>query len=308
MTKILITGGSGFIGSHVAEHFQNKADIVVYDNLSSGNKNNIINLKHSFIEGSILDKELLNEAMNDVDYVIHLAAIVSVQESMTDPYKTIETNVKGLINVLEAAAAHNVKKLIFASSCSIYGECPILPKTETLLPDPRSPYAISKLDGEYYCNLYKQTKNLNYTALRFFNVYGARQDPSNNYAAVIPIFLHNAMQNTGQNKPITIYGDGTQTRDFVYVKDVVSAIDFAITNSNISGVFNVGSETSISILEVAKTIKTLTNSKSEIVFKPSRAGDVQHSKSNCSKLKEEGWFPKYGFLTGLQEIIKTIPN
>jgi len=300
--RILITGGCGFIGSHLVEYYQNKAEVIVVDNLSSGYLKNISSFNCKFIEGDILNKSFVNNIVTNVDYVVHLAAKVSVQESMSNPETTIAANVCGLLNVLEACANSNVEKLCFASSCSIYGECPILPKVETFLPDPKSPYAITKLDGEYYCDLYNNLNKLNTVCLRFFNVFGPRQDPTSNYAAAIPNFINKALQ----NESLTIYGDGLQTRDFIYVKDIVSAIDTVLFNNSAKGVFNVGTEHSLTILTIAEQIKTLTNSRSEIVFHKARKGDVQHSLANTEKLRCLKWSPQYNFIAGLQETVNCL--
>ena len=302
--KILITGGSGFIGSHVVEHYQNRAEIIVLDNLRSGHRRNLDGLKCHFIEGSILDRTLLDEIMPGVDFIIHLAALVSVPESMAKPLEAVDLNVNGLLNVLEAARMHRVKKLAFASSAAVYGENPIHPKVETLVPDPRSPYAISKLDGEYYCALYNRENWLQTTCLRFFNVFGPRQDPHSAYAAAVPIFLQCAKE----EKPICIYGDGSQTRDFVYVNDIAGALSFALENEHVDGVFNTGYGHSISILELAKKIIKLTNSSSEIKFLPSRPGDIRHSMSDPSKLLAAGWKPRFNVTSGLANLIENQDN
>lgn len=297
--KILITGGSGFIGSHVVEHYQGRAEVVVLDNLRSGHRKNLEGLKCGFVEGSILDQALLDECMDGVDYVFHLAALVSVPESMSLPGEAVDINVRGLLAVLESARHHGVKKLCFASSAAIYGENPIQPKVETMTPDPRSPYAITKLDGEYYCGLYAREGWLSTACLRFFNVFGPRQDPNSAYAAAVPIFLHRARH----DEPITIYGDGGQTRDFIYVKDIVGALAFAAETPKLEGVFNAGYGTAITIAELVEEIVKLTGSRSEIRYEPVRAGDIRHSTSNASKLREAGWIPDFDVASGLSQII-----
>jgi UDP-glucose 4-epimerase len=297
--KILITGGAGFIGSHVVEHYQGRAEICVLDNLRTGQTKNLEGLDCRLVDGSILDEALVNDWMAGVDYVFHLAAMVSVAESMHKISETVALNVNGLLNVLEAASKHGVKKLCLASSAAVYGNRPEALKHEDLTPDPQSPYAITKLDGEYYCGLYQRERGLETACLRFFNVFGPRQNPRSAYAAAVPIFLHQALH----NEPITIFGTGTQTRDFVYVKDVVGALAFAAETPGVSGVFNVGCNKSLSILELAKEIIRLTNSRSEIQFLPSRVGDLQHSEADVSKLKSMGWQPEYSVATGLQALI-----
>lgn len=298
--KILVTGGSGFIGSHVVEHYQNKAEVVVLDNLRTGHRENLDGLECQRVEGSILDTELLDSLMAEVDYVFHLAAQVSVPESMSMPQEAVNLNVTGLLNVLESARKHGVKKLCLASSAAIYGENPAQPKVETQLPDPRSPYAITKLDGEYYCGLYQREGWLATACLRFFNVFGPRQDPNSAYAAAVPIFLDRARK----NEPITVYGDGGQTRDFIFVKDIVGALSFAAENPDVTGVFNAGYGRAMTILELVEEILSLTGSKSKVVHAPIRLGDIRHSTADPSKLLSAGWQPQFDVPGGLRHLIE----
>jgi len=297
--KILVTGGSGFIGSHLVEHYQGRAEVIVLDNLRSGHRKNLEGLTCRFVKGSVRDGALVDEVMAGVDYVFHLAALVSVPESMSLPVKTVDINVHGLLNVLASARSHGVKKLCFASSAAVYGENPIQPKVETMAPDPRSPYAITKLDGEYYCGLFAREGLLPTACLRFFNVFGPRQDPNSAYAAAVPIFLHRARN----NEPITIYGDGGQTRDFIYVKDIVGALAFAAETPEVQGVFNAGYGAALTIGELVQEILKLTGSRSEIRHEPIRAGDIRHSTSDASKLRAAGWKPLFDVATGLQELV-----
>jgi len=301
MMKILITGGSGFIGSHLVEHYQHQADVVVLDNFRSGHRKNLDGLKCRIVEGSILDQKLLEDIMPGVDYVFHLAAMVSVPESMSSPKETVEINVQGLLNVMETARKHGVKKLCFASSAAVYGENPEEIKVETLTPDPRSPYAITKLDGEYYCDLYRREGWLPTAVLRFFNVFGPRQDPMGAYAAAVPIFIHKALR----NEPITIFGDGGQTRDFIYVKDIVGALSFLAENADARGVFNAGYGQCMSIEELAHIILTESGSASQITHAPVRAGDIRHSRANPQKLIGAGWRAVHGVKNGLIATIES---
>lgn len=297
--KVLVTGGGGFIGSHVVEHYQDRAEVIVLDDLRTGHRKNLDRLKCRFVEGSILNRALVDELMQGVDYVIHLAALVSVPESMSLPGETVNINVHGLLNVLESARSHGVKKLCFASSAAVYGKNPIQPKVETMAPDPRSPYAITKLDGEYYCGLYAHQGWLSTACLRFFNVFGPRQDPNSAYAAAVPIFLHRAKN----KEPITIYGDGGQTRDFIYVKDIVGALAFAAETPKVKGVFNAGYGSALTISELVQEILKLTGSRSEIRHEPVRAGDIRHSTSDASKLRAAGWRPLCSVQGGLKELV-----
>jgi UDP-glucose 4-epimerase len=302
--KILVTGGAGFIGSHIVEHFQGKAEVRVLDNLRSGFKRNLAGLKYEFVEGSILDREAVRQAMDGVDYVFHLAAMVSVPESMQKPIECNEINTAGTLVVLEEAARAGVKKLIFSSSAAIYGDNPTVPKMETMVPEPKSPYAITKLDGEFYCKIFSDEGRLATMCLRYFNVFGPRQDPRSQYAAAVPIFIDRALK----NESIIIFGDGEQTRDFIYVKDVVAANVFFATHSNETGVFNVASGKRITINALAKTICQLTGSRSEIRYAPERAGDVKHSRASIDKICGKGFVPVAELENNLRETIEFFRN
>ena len=293
--KVLITGGSGFIGSHLVEHFQGKAEVRVLDNLRTGHRRNVAGLDVEFIEGSILDRELVARAVKGVDYVFHLAALVSVPESMERPHECVDLNVIGLLNVLEASTRAGVRKLCFSSSAAVYGNSPELPKHEGMRPEPRSPYAVTKLDGEYYCQQFAESGRLETMALRFFNVFGPRQDPRGAYAAAVPIFMEQALA----GGPLTIYGDGGQTRDFVYVKDIVAANVFGATTPGLTGVFNAGYGGKITVLELARRIIELAGSRSEIRHVPERPGDVRHSMASVEKLRAAGFRPSGSLEEGI---------
>ena len=279
--KILVTGGAGFIGSHIVEHFQGRAELRVLDNLRSGFRRNLDGFQHEFIEASILDRAAVRRAVQGVDYVFHLAAMISVPESMAKPIQCNEINTLGTLVVLEEAARAGVKKLVFSTSAAIYGDNPVVPKVETMLAEPKSPYAITKLDGEFYCKIFADEGRLQTACLRYFNVFGPRQDPKSQYAAAVPIFIDRAVKNL----PITIYGDGEQTRDFIFVKDIVAANAFFATRSKATGVFNVAYGKKITIKDLAQKIVVLTGSKSEIKHAPERAGDVKHSLAAIEKLR-----------------------
>jgi len=298
--RILVTGGAGFIGSHIVEHFQGKADVRVLDNLRSGFKHNLAAFQHEFIEASILDRDAVRKAVRGVDYVFHLAAMISVPESMSKPVECNELNTTGTLVVLEEAAKAGVKKLVLSSSAAIYGDNPTVPKVETMFPEPKSPYAITKLDGEYYCKMFADEKRLQTACLRYFNVFGPRQDPKSQYAAAVPIFIDRAVK----HQPITIYGDGEQTRDFIYVKDIVAANVFFATQLPASGVFNVAYGRKFTIKELAQQILALTGSRSEINHAPERAGDVKHSLAAIEKLRAAGFTPTSNFADGLAATIR----
>lgn len=294
--RILVTGGAGFIGSHIVEQFQHKAEIVVLDNLRTGYLCNLEGFDCEFIKGSITDRNAVRDAVKGVDYVFHLAAMISVPESMTNPKECVEINTQGLLTVLEEAAAAKVRKLIFSSSAAIYGDNPIVPKTETMLPEPKSPYAITKLDGEYYCKMFTEQGRLETASLRYFNVFGPRQDPDSQYAAAVPIFIDKALR----NETITIFGDGQQTRDFIYVKDVAAANVYLAEHSQFTGVYNLGYGSSITIRHLAQRIIDVTCSKSQIEYAPVRSGDVMHSLADINKLKRAGFIPTGTFDRGIE--------
>jgi len=298
--KILVTGGAGFIGSHLVGHFQGEAEVRVLDNLRSGFRRNLAGFQHKFIEASILDRAAVRRAMKGVDFVFHLAAMISVPESMQKPVECNEINTRGTLVVLEEATRAKVKKVVFSSSAAIYGNNPAVPKVETMLPEPKSPYAITKLDGEYYCRMFAGEGRVPTACLRYFNVFGPRQDPKSQYAAAVPIFIDRALK----HEPITIYGDGEQTRDFIYVKDVVAANVFFATQSSTGGPFNVACGRRITINELALTICRLTGSHSKIKHVAGRPGDVKHSMASIKKLRAAGLAPEVGLRKALNATIE----
>ena len=269
--RVLVTGGAGFIGRHITEYFQHQAEVRVLDNLRSGLKSNLSGLNCQLIEGSILDRDLVREAMKGVDFVFHLAAIASVQESIQKPNECAEINTRGTVIVLEEAAQAGAKKLILSSSAAIYGDNPINPKIESMPAEPKSPYATSKYEAERYCHSFTAEGQLATVALRYFNVFGPYQNPRSEYSAVVPAFVAKATC----NKPIMIFGDGQQTRDFIYVDDVVAANAFFALESQATGIFNVACGETISVTDLALTIRKLTKSNCTIDYGPERPGDVK---------------------------------
>ncbi len=302
--KVMVTGGAGFIGSHIAEYFSKNGDeVIVYDNLRTGFEKNINNLNVTFIKNSVTDRDALIKAMEGVDYVFHLAALISVPESLEKPIETEIINTQGTINVLEAAKINKVKKVVLSSSAAVYGDNPVLPKKEDMLPEPKSPYAVSKLSGEYYLRIYREAFNVPTASVRYFNVFGPRQDPNSQYAAAIPIFVKKAIT----NEDIIIFGDGEQTRDFIYVKEVVKANVLVAEKGD--SVYNVALGNKITINELAEKIIKITNSKSKIIYAEERPGDIKHSRADVSKLKSLGFQPEYDFDEALKltiEYFKTI--
>jgi len=301
--KVVVTGGAGFIGSHLVEEWLSQnADVWIIDNFRSGKKQNLSHLSgYNLIEGSITDKDLVFEVLKGADYVHNLAALVSVPESVENPYECVEINVKGLLNLLEAAKFHKVNKVIHFSSAAVYGDNPETPKTTDMKPEPKSPYGITKLDGEYYLNAYCENYGLNTLSFRCFNVFGPRQDPASQYAAAIPIFVSKALK----NQDIIIYGDGEQTRDFVFVKDIVRANIMAAEQKSVRGVYNLGTGTSISINQLVSLTLLLTESASKVIFADERPGDIKHSLSSMEKTKSDlGFVPQFDLTEGLKATIR----
>ena len=297
--KVLVTGGAGFIGSHIAEYFAEAGHTVrILDNLVTGFLRNIPQYKNiEFIQGDICDSSAVEKAVSGMDCVFHEAALVSVPLSCEKPVEAFQVNTLGTLNVLQACVKFGVNKFVTASSAAVYGNNPILPKSEVMYPEPASPYAISKLDGEYLAKMFYEDHGLRTTCLRYFNVYGPRQDPKSPYAAVIPIFLERAKA----GKDLTIYGDGLQSRDFVHIKDVVRANVAALEYGD-GQVFNVAMGKSVTVLELAKNIIELTGSSSKIVHAASRAGDVRDSRADVSKISN-WWKGEVELQTGLKSLI-----
>ena len=308
MDSILVTGGAGFIGSNIAEALLSQGClVVVLDDLSSGKMENVEHLLHNenfkFIRGSILDSGLLRSILRtyQVSGISHQAAIPSVTKSIQDPVKTIETNIMGTTNLFDIAAESHCKRVVFASSCAVYGDSPELPKREDMQLDPKSPYAVSKAAKEMLAKNFCSFHNIKIVGLRYLNVYGRRQDPASGYAAVMPTFITKAIR----NEPIPIEGEGDQTRDFVYVDDVVKANLLALRAENSAGrCFNIASGFSISIRELAGIITKIADSQSTIVQKPARLGDIKESRADieCAR-RDLGYVPEYDIVRGLEQTI-----
>jgi len=298
--RVLVTGGAGFIGRHIAEYLQDRAEVRVLDNLRSGLKSNLSRLNCQLMVGSILDRDLVREAMTGVDFVFHLAAMASVQESMRKPNECVEINTRGTVIVLEEAARAGVKKLIFSSSAAIYGDNPAVPQIESMPVRPKSPYATSKYEGERQCRSFTDEGRLATASLRYFNVFGPYQNPRSEYAAAVPAFVAKAMS----NESIMIFGDGQQTRDFIYVKDVVAANAFFALESKATGVFNVACGRPITVTDLALTIRQLTKSGCTIDYGPDRPGDVKHSVASIDKMHTAGFRPVCDLAGGLRATIE----
>ncbi|NBV53134.1 MAG: NAD-dependent epimerase/dehydratase family protein [Verrucomicrobia bacterium] len=298
--RILVTGGAGFIGSHLARHFAEHSEVTVLDDLRSGYAHNLEGVRCRFLQGSILDAAGLKQAIAGAEEVYHLAAMISVPESVAKPDECAELNTEGTRRVLAAALAAGARKVVLASSAAIYGDNPMVPKLESMSPEPKSPYAETKLAGEHLLEEYRQAHGLSSTSLRFFNVFGPRQDPRSAYAAAVPIFIAKALR----DEPIGLHGDGGQTRDFIHVTDIVGALAFAGASKEMAGTYNVGYGRSQSILALAQEIIRLTGSKSPIEYLPPRAGDVRHSLASTERLLAAGWKPRSSVSAGLAETVE----
>lgn len=304
--RYLVTGGAGFIGSHLVEELVRRRQRVrVLDNFSSGRRENLAHLAGDVevIEGDIRDIAAVREAMEGVDYVLHQAALASVPASVADPQMTDQVNVGGTLNVLLAARDAQVRRVVFASSCAVYGDSPALPKREQMPPEPLSPYAASKLAGEGYCRAFHQVYGLPTVMLRYFNVFGPRQDPQSQYAAVIPKFIYSALS----GRVLTVFGDGQQSRDFVYVANVVMANLLACqADAAVGHVINVASGRSYSLLELIGHLKSLLDGEVlHIEHMPSQPGDIRHSQGDIQRAKQLlGYVPQIDFVTGLRETVQ----
>jgi len=299
--KVAVTGGLGFIGSHLVERLNENNDLVIVDNQSSGNIKNIQDLDFSKIDTDFGDITRVNleRIFEDVDYVYHMAAVTSVPQSVNDPLRSNEVNITGTLKVLEAARKCGVRKLIFSSSSAVYGETESLPISEKNLINPLSPYAVTKATGELYCTVYSEIYDLPTIALRYFNVFGPKQDPESQYAAVIPIFIDKILKN---QRPV-IYGDGEQTRDFVNVKQVVDA-NILAAESNETGSYNIGLGKSTTINYLFEMIKETMKKDIKPVYKNERPGEIKHSVADISKARSLGYSPKNDFTDELTETVE----
>ena len=302
MTTSLVTGGGGFIGSHLVDALLARGDEVrVLDNFSTGK---LKNLQHNLekirlFRGDLRDSMILAEAVQGVDLIFHQAAFVSVPQSMEDPESCFDINVNGTGKLLSAAKAAGVKRVVLASSAAVYGENEAMPLSEDEEPDPLSPYAVSKSINEIYARLFTEQLGLDVVALRYFNVFGPRQNPASDYAAVIPIFI----ETLDEEETPVIFGDGLQTRDFVYISDVVQANLLAAESVKAPGlVFNICSGKEINLLDLLENLSTIYNRKIEPDFREARAGDIYRSLGDPGKAREIlGFAPITSIVDGLDE-------
>ena len=300
----LITGGAGFIGSHLVREVLGRGDRVrVLDNFLAGKRQNLEGVTGDLeiVEGDQRDPATCASAMAGVTHVLHIGALPSVARSVSDPKASHDININGTFNLLMAARDAGVQRFVYSSSSSVYGNTPELPKTEGMIPNPRSPYAVTKLTGEYYCAVFHSLFGLPTVALRYFNVFGPRQDPASAYAAVIPRFIRALLK----GEPLPVHGDGLQTRDFTYVANAVHANLLACTAA-LAGplVVNIGGGQRISLLDLVRELETLTGRKASLAFEAARPGDVRDSQADITRAREQlGYAPVVDMTRGLEQTL-----
>ncbi|MEE2757533.1 MAG: SDR family oxidoreductase [Myxococcota bacterium] len=305
MARILVTGGAGFVGSNLVHALLARGDeVVVIDNFSTGRIENLADVRNriKLIEGSLADPKAVSEALEGVDGVLHQGALPSVPKSLALPLETNEANIVGTLTLLEMCRKKDVQRVVYAASSSAYGDHDAPIKTETLEPRPKSPYAVQKLTGEYYCSVYHQLFGINTVALRYFNVFGRRQNPSSQYAAVVPAFVTRILQ----GKAPVVYGDGTQSRDFTHIDNVIDANFKALdAPSDVCGrVYNVGCGSSVTLLDLIESINKTLGTEVKPQFDPPRAGDVMHSRADIEQTRKNiGYNPEVDFNEGLRRTI-----
>jgi nucleoside-diphosphate-sugar epimerase len=308
--KYLISGGAGFIGSHIAEALlKRNEEVRVFDNLATGNQSNLQALQSlpgtvEFIQGDVRDRDAVKAAVKGVEVVFHQAALASVSRSIAQPVASLETNINGTQNVLLAARDAGVRRVVYASSSSVYGNTPILPKHEEMPTLPMSPYAVQKLTGELLCRVFTRVYGIETVALRYFNVFGPRQDPASEYAAVIPRFLTALLE---KRRPI-VFGDGEQTRDFTYIENVVQANLLASTSTDAVGeAFNIGCGERISLNRILHIVSELLGIQIDAEYREQRPGDVRDSLADINKAQGLlGYTPTVNFREGLERTLASL--
>ena len=308
MKQVLITGGAGFIGSHTADVLLSQGFAVrVLDNLSNGKRANLnasalADGRLSLIDGDVRDAAVVDAAVTGVDAVMHLAAQVSVPRSVADPVESSTHNVAGFLNVLDAVRRHKIPRMVYASSAAVYGVPEALPLTEANTAKPLSPYGLEKLINDQYAALYRELYGLSSVGMRYFNVYGPRQDPKSPYAGVISKFADGLKGAS----PLRVFGDGSQTRDFIYVGDVARANALAL-QSDVTDVLNVGTGTSVTLLDLIDAMKEAFGKPAEVRHEPPATGDIAHSATNPARLKQTlGWQPATTFVQGLRALAESL--
>jgi UDP-glucose 4-epimerase len=305
MAVYVVTGGGGFIGSHIVEELLRRRETVkIVDNFSTGKRENVAPFKNDaeVIETDVADAKNLADIVRGADYVIHQAAIPSVPKSIIDPVKSHHANVNGTLNLLVACRDEGVKRVVFASSSSLYGDSPTLPKHEGMMPNPLSPYGAQKLFAETYCQVFTKAYGLETVSLRYFNVFGPRQDATSQYSGVLALFIPAVLQG---RRP-TIYGDGLQSRDFTYVQNVVEANLLACTVPGVGGmVFNIACGDRVTLNSMLQDINKILGKDISAIYAEPRAGDIKHSQADIARAREHLRFePKFGFQEGLRRTIE----
>lgn len=299
MRKALITGGAGFIGSHLAERLASLGvEVVVLDDLRTGSEGRLSGLPVRLVRGCVTDPAMVASLAEGADAIFHLASLVSVPESLALPAESVRVNVGGTLNVLEAARRAEVGRVVFASSAAVYGEA-ASPQREDALPAPLSPYGVTKLDGEHYFEIWRHTYGVSTVSLRFFNVFGPRQQTSGPYGSAVPTFIRRALA----GEDLEIHGDGGQTRDFVHISEAVDAYLLAAARPDMHGVLNVGSGRGTSVLELAERIRAEVGSASRIVHGPARAGDIRHSVADVERIAGFGYRSRTSLEDGLADTV-----
>ncbi|MCJ7445178.1 MAG: SDR family oxidoreductase [Methanotrichaceae archaeon] len=296
--KMAITGGAGFIGSNLAEALAKENEVIIIDDLSSGKLENLAGIEAKFVRGSITDKELLRNEFLDVDCIFHLAAVPSVQKSIEDPIRINQINLDGTLNVLIAARDAEVKHMVFASSAAVYGDSSEVPKKEYMVPQPKSPYAVTKVAGEHYCKVFSEIYGLQTVVLRLFNVFGPKQDPNSEYSGVISRFISSILTSLD---PV-VFGDGEQTRDFVFVNDAVRAFILA-SRSKSSKTYNVARGQGASLNQLIQIIGKIVGSEIRPRFLDARSGDIKHSLADISEAESIGYYPRFPLEEGLKRTV-----
>lgn len=303
--RYLVTGGAGFIGSHIVRRLVGEGGLVrVVDNLSTGQQIRLKDVRDSieFVEGDLADEGVSDKVVRDVDYVLHQAAVPSVQRSICDPVATNRANITATLNILESCRKAGVRRLVYAASSSAYGDTEVLPKTEEMSPNPLSPYALQKLVGERYCKLYFDLYGLETVSLRYFNVFGPGQDPHSEYSAVIPKFVTKLLA----KEPVAVYGDGEQSRDFTYVENVVEANLLALRAIKVPGnVCNIGCGEQITLNTLIRLLEEILGIKADVNYTASKAGDVRHSLADITRARRLlGYEPKVMVKEGLRRTVQ----
>ena len=305
MAAYLVTGGAGFIGSHIVDELlQRGASVKVLDDFSTGREENVKSFesKVELIRGDIRHIDTVRSAVEGCDFVVHQAALASVPRSIADPTANNQVNVQGTLNLLQASVDAGIKRFVSASSSSVYGDSDVLPKVETMTTNPKSPYAVAKLSGEWYCRVFSEIHGLPTVSLRYFNVFGPRQDPNSQYSAVIPIFVRHLLEGSSP----TIFGDGEQSRDFTFISNVVQA-NMLGCESTLPGarVYNVACGDRFTLNQLYGRLRSLIGSDAEAEYGPVRTGDVKHSQADITAIQNDmGFEVSVGFDSGLDRTVQ----